>query len=361
MKQILLASLVAAGAVGVRAQITINSLDMFYAPGQYYRSYAADGEVSVQGLLGTAGPEAQNWNFATGPQDATFRFDYLDPQDSGVIAALFPEAKLVERKQVEGGGVEDAWLFLDQQFGRGRVAFGFYDPAIAGPVGLDDPAGIFDPPLLDFPESMSFGKTWSGATVFLNSMLGAEMRMTYTSSAVADAHGIITLPKLGFMECLRVNELVETLYEIKFPDAGGELGEPGTGGEYTPVAIYYIRNLYWMAKDRGIVAQIISRQSGTPPPDEFATAAQFVRMFETNHPKGSTEPWPVDDLAMTPGEDQMLLSWTKPLNAASFRVEYTGALGPEAVWTELVTTASNFALDDRVATGARYYRVVSLK
>lgn len=360
MKRILTAFIALTGLTGLRAQITINSLDMFYAPGQYYRSYAADGEVSVQGLLGAPGGP-QNWNFAIGPEDAVFRFDYLDAQDSGSIASLFPDAKLAERKQVENGTVEDAFLFLDQQFGKGRMAYGFYDPAITGPAGLDDPAGVFDPPLLDFPESIDLGKTWSGSTVFLNSMLGAEMRITYTSTAAADAYGIITLPQLGFMECIRVNELVLTLYEVKFPDTGEELGTASTGGEFTPVAEYYVRNMYWMAKDRGIVAQVTSKQSGTPPPDEFATAAQFVRMFETNHPKGSTEPWPVTDLSITPGESQVLLSWTKPLNASSFRVEYTGGLGPGAVWTTLVTTASNFALDDRSPDGVRYYRVVSLK
>ncbi|MCP5523907.1 MAG: hypothetical protein H7A46_20410 [Verrucomicrobiales bacterium] len=359
MKRILAAFVALTGLTSLRAQITINSLDMFYAPGQYYRSYAADGEVSVQGLLGGVGGP-QNWNFSTGPQDAVFRFDYLDPEDAGAIASLFPEAKLVERKQVENGTVGDAWLFLDQQFGKGRMAYGFYDPAITGPVGLDDPAGIFDPPLLDFPEGITLGRSWSGGTVFLNSMLGAEMRMTYTSSATADAYGIVTLPKLGFMECIRVNELVSTLYEIKFPDAGEDLGTASTGGEFTPVAEYYVRNLYWMAKDRGIVVQITSRESATPPPDEFATAAQFVRMFETNHPKGSTDPWPVTDLSITLGESQVLLGWTKPLNATSFRVEHTGALGPDAVWTTLTTTTSNFALDDRVAEGARHYRVVSL-
>jgi hypothetical protein len=362
MKRILPAFLVMTGLMSLRAQITINSLDMFYAPGQYYRSYAADGEVSVQGLLGTAdSDDPQNWNFAIGPEDAIFRFDYLDPAEVGSIGALFPDAQLVERKRVENGTVEDAFLFLDQQIGRGRVTYGFYDPGVVGPLGMGDPAGIFDPELLDFPESISLGKTWSGSTTFLNTLAGVSpLRVTYTASAVADAYGIITLPRMGFMECLRVNELVHTLWEVEWPDGGGGLEESDTGGGFTPVAEYYLRNIYWMAKDRGIVVQITSKQSGTPPPDEFAIAAQFVRMFETNHPEGSNDPWPVTDLSITPGQSQMLLGWTKPLNANSFRVEYATALGPEAEWTTLTTTSSNFALDDRVAQVARYYRVVSL-
>ena len=122
-----------------------------------------------------------------------------------------------------------------------------------------------------------------------------------------------------------------------------------------------MRNFYWLAKDRGIVVQMSSKQSSTPPPNEFPTAAQFIRMFETNHPEGSRDPQPVTDLRVTPGKGQLLLSWTKPLNATSFRVEFTAALGADADWQELATTSDNFALDTFDGThAARYYRVVSL-
>lgn len=368
MKRVTFTLLVAAMGSGIaQGQITINSLDMYYEAGQSYRAYGSDGEVSVQGLLGTTGGP-QTWNFSEGPEELIYTFDYLDPAEVGPIAALFPDAKLVERKHAElapgvvGDPPADAFLFLEQQLGKGRIAYGFYDPAIVGPLGLDDPAGVFDPPLLDFPESISYGSSWSGSTVFRNSMLGAELRVTYTSTAEVDAYGLIILPKLGFMECIRVNELVETLYEVKFPDFGtGDPNDPGTGGEFTPVATYYVRNYYWMAKNRGIVAQIVSKQSATPPPDEFATAAQFVRMFETNHPTSSDQPWPVTDLAITPGQGQMLLSWTHPLNATRFRLEFSAALGAAANWQEVLTTDKNFALIDMPTSPSGFWRVVSLK
>lgn len=367
MKRVTFTLLAVAMGWGIaRGQITINSLDMYYAPGQFYKAYGNEGEVNVQGLLGASGGP-QTWNFTDGPQDLIYTFDYLDPTEVGAIAALFPDAKLVERKRAElpsgsaGTPPADAFLFLDQQLGKGRVTYGFYDPAIVGPLGLDDPAGVFDPPLLDFPESITHGSSWSGATVFRNSMLGAELRVTYTSTAEVDAYGLIILPKLGFMECIRVNELVETLYEVKFPDFGGESGDPGTGGQFTPVATYYVRNYYWLAKNRGIVAQIVSKQSATPPPNEFATAAQFIRVFETNHPQSSDEPWPVTDLSITPGQGQVLLSWTPPLNANRFRVEFSPTLGAQAAWQEVTTTESNFALAPLPKTGAGFFRVVSLK
>jgi len=42
MKPFAIATVLLAGVSGVQGQITITSLDMFNAPGQYYRSYAAD-------------------------------------------------------------------------------------------------------------------------------------------------------------------------------------------------------------------------------------------------------------------------------------------------------------------------------
>ena len=111
MKNLTIATLTLAGAGVLQAQITITSLDMFNAPGQYYRSYASEGEVSVTGLIGPKGGP-QTWNFATGPEDGVFRFDYLAAEDAGGLAALFPDAMLVERKTVESTGKE-AFLFLD--------------------------------------------------------------------------------------------------------------------------------------------------------------------------------------------------------------------------------------------------------
>lgn len=369
-KAICTALLVSTGALGAQEPITINSLDLFYAPGQYYRAYAAADKVdtSVSGRIGPAGGP-QTWNFSTGPTDRVFRFDYLEPAAAENAAALFPEAKLVERKRIEGGTAPEAFMFLDQRRGVGRMNFGFYDPKIVGPLGLDDPAGVFDPPLLDFPESMTLGSSWSVGTAFLNSMLEVPMRVLYTATARVDAWGLVVLPgNLGFMDCIRVNELAEWTYQIKFPDGGGfedpddpfDGGLGGGGGDYTTVATYYVRNLYWFAKDRGIVVQITSKESGTPPPDEFATAAQFVRMFETNHPRGSNLPEPVDNLQLIRGDRQILLNWSKPLNTTSFRVERTNRPGDPGSWTELATTSSNFVVDDIRPGEHWFYRIVSL-
>src|SRR5271165_5905387 len=71
------AAFMGAGAVATQAQITITSADMFNQVGQYYRAYANNttNTVAVSSMLGTTGgPQA--WDFRTGPQDVTYRFDY---------------------------------------------------------------------------------------------------------------------------------------------------------------------------------------------------------------------------------------------------------------------------------------------
>ena len=359
MKSLWLAGGLLAVAQAADGPVTITSFDMFNEAGQYYRAYAADTATDVSGLTGSPGPDQQVWSFATGPEDDVFRFDYLNPSAAGDIAALFPLAQLVERKTEESdGGI--AMMFLDQQAGRGRVNFGFWDPATVQ-AGFDDPSGIFDPPLLDFPESITLGSSWNATGTFLNSTLTVPTRVIYSATAGADAWGIVTLPKLGFVDCIRVNELAEYTIQVDLNfGIDPETGEPVEGGNYETLAVYYVRTLYWMAKGKGIVVQITSQESATPPPDSFSSAAQFVRMFETNHPKGSTDPLPVTDLRVDRNDDRVLLSWTKPLNASSFRVEYAARLGFSAIWETLTTTTSNFALDTIPRTGNRLYRVVSL-
>lgn len=369
MKPLWLVGGLLSAAQAAEGPVTITSFDMFNAPGQYYRAYAyvGDSGYNVTGKLKEASSERQTWNFSDGPRDDVFRFDYLTPQEAGSSAALFPLAKLVERKHVESEvtGEQDAFMFLDQQVGVGRMNYGFYDPGAVGPLGFDDPAGVFDPPLLDFPESITYGTTWSVGTTWANSTSEVvPLKITYSATAEADAWGVVILPTpLGFMDCIRVNELVATTYEFTFPDLSDPEDPLGAGAGSEPIVLgpYYVRNLYWFAKDRGIVVQVTSKQSDSaPPPDQFGTAAQFVRMFETNHPKGSRNPLPVEDLVITPGDGLVLISWSKPLNAATFRVEHTATPWEQGSWQELTTTSQDSVIDDLVHGEDRFYRVVSL-
>lgn len=350
----------AAGAFAVRAQITINASDMFNQPGQYYRAHANARDADVSGRLGTpGGPQA--WDFLTGPTDKVFRFDYLPVSETG-YAAAFPDARFAERKMDESDATE-AFLFLEQAAGRGRLNYGFVDPAFSE----THPVSPFMPPIRDFPEIISLGDAWTASTTFESEiamegipdpedpegggLLIIPTLITYSASARVDAFGVVNQPGIGFGECLRVNELAQ--YDVAV--------DLGLGDGYQTIATQFIRTYYWLRKGRGIAVQISSKQSDTPPPDDFPVAAAFVRMFETNHPDGVVETPTIKDLKITLSNQGALLTWTKASGVATYRVEYTTNAG--APWQTLATTTANFAIDaaaGKPEVPARLYRVVGL-
>jgi hypothetical protein len=349
-----------AGAMSGRAQITITASDMFNQVGQYYRAHAAAGDVDVSGMLGTpGGPQA--WDFLNGPQDVVFRFDYRPVAETG-YEADFPDARFAERKTDESIGAE-AFLFLEQAAGKGRMNYGFVDPAFSE----TRPVSPFLPPIRDFPETMSLGDAWTAATTFESEIgipdigdpddpdgggvFGIPSLITYTASARVDAYGVVNQPGIGFGECLRVNELSQ--YDIAV--------DLGLGDGYQTIATQFVRNYYWLRKGRGIVVQITSKQLDVPPPDDFPVAAAMVRMFETNHPDGVVEVPTIKDLRLTLSNQGGLLTWTKASGVSSYRVEYIASAGTP--WQTLQTTTANFVIDaaaNQPGTPARLYRVVGL-
>lgn len=356
--------------------VTLTASDFFNQPGQYFRAYANAPQttVDVSGLLGEASNQPQAWNFVLGPQDVVYRYDYLA---AGEVpeSADFPEATLAERKSDESGAQTTAWLFFTQNPSRGRVVQGFYDPGL-GSVSLlgiqfrlEPPAGVFQPPLRDFPATISFGDTWTATTVYTNLLTlddgsgGGEddlggafdlpQQTTYTATARVDAFGVVNCPGIGFGPCLRINELVQ--YDLAV-DLGNGFENFGTA---------YVRNYYWVRPGRGIVVQITSEQQQTgPPPENFPTAAVVLRMFETNHPDPQPPPPPrLEGLTITLGPEGALLTWNKRSGIASYRVEYT--TNPAANdWQALgATTTANFFIDAAANTPGvpvRFYRVVGL-
>jgi hypothetical protein len=365
---------------GLQAQPTITAADFFNQPGQYYRAYAnASGSpADVSTLLGTASAQAQAWNFAVGPQDVIYRFDYLTA--SSVPAGTnFPAAVLVEQKTEEPGGSNPAWLFFSQDGSRGRLVHGFYEPGwgdveyIGLKLRMEPPAGLFQTPLRDFPDQIRFGDQWSATTVFTNlltSDLGGEddgeglsgggilelpQQITYISTAKVDGFGVISSPGIGFGECLRVNELVQL-------DTAYDLGE----GFQSPSTAYY-RSYYWIRPGRGIVVQVTSEhRTDAPPPEEFPTAAALLRMFETNHPDaGPPPPQGIQGLSITLGPEGALLTWTRLSGITSYQVEYTGDPGRADGWQPLdAPTTGNFRIDataNKPGNPVRYYRVVGSK
>lgn len=346
------------GSLTLQAQITISAGDMFNQVGQYYRAYSNDGDVNVSGLLGTVGgPQA--WDFTTGPQDLIYRFDYLTAESAG-HGEMFPGAKFAERKTVESTGAT-AFMYLEQVAAEGRMNYGFFDPEFSSTL----PASPFNPAINDFPDTISYQDTWSASTTFDTEIVildpdpeeGGEFaipaRINYSATATADAYGILNQPGIGFGDCLRVNELAS--YDITVDLLGD--------GNYQSVDLQYVRNVYFLRKGRGIAVQVTSKQQATPPPDNFATAAAVVRMFETNHADGGNEEVFIKDFRISMGKDQALLQWTKASGVASYRVEYTTNLtAPGGGWQELRSTTANFVIDDTVKTASmRLYRVIGLR
>ena len=40
--------------------------------------------------------------------------------------------------------------------------YGYYEEASPGPLGMADPAGVWDRPMLDFPDWLTLGSSWGG-------------------------------------------------------------------------------------------------------------------------------------------------------------------------------------------------------
>ena len=368
---------VAVGFVAVHAQPTISASDMFNVPGQYYRGYANTPQVGVDviGLLGEASDQAQAWDFLSGPQEVTYRFDYLRAAEAAQ-SADFPLATLAEQKTDEAGVLTPAWLFFSQDAALGRVVHGFHDESLGAVTVLGisfklvPPAGHFQPPLRDFPGTITFGSQWTSTTTYTNlltlddggddeegsgGLVDIAQQTTYTATSKVDAFGMVKSPGIGFGECLRINELVQ--YDLA--------ADMGSGFE--PFGTAYVRSYYWVRPGRGIVAQVTSEQQQTgPPPDSFPTAAAVIRMFETNHPEaGPPPPQGIQGLSIALSGQGALLMWTKLAGITSYRVEHSTNPADPASWLATASpTSGNFLIDATANTpGAplRYYRVVGLK
>ena len=344
-------------------QVTITAEDMFNQIGQYYKAYANKSDVGVSGRLGTVGgPQA--WDFTSGPTDDIYRFDYVAVNDGG-NGAEFPSAKVAERKTEQANGSK-AWLYFEQLPGQGRRVYGIHETK----VNADKPALVFEPPIIDFPATISFGDKWQTSTSMKTDLLTFEtdpdpedptslpgafnipLIIETSSEFAVDAYGIINLPGIGFGDCLRLNELVTYNFKV---DLSGD-------GTFENVATEFARSYYWLREDYGIAAQIISKSQSTPPTDTFATAAQFIRTFESNHSKGTSAKQPsIKDLKLSIQPGKAFLTWTKNATAKAYRVDYTINPGGSEPWIKLEETPSNFVLDTTVpGVSIRFYRVVPI-
>ncbi len=347
----------------VRAQtstpVVITSADMFNQTNEYYRAYANTGtnnvDVSAYQLANTGG--GLLWDFTTGPQDVTYRFDYVSAGD-GVDGSNFVAlgARIAEKKIDEANPSVTSWLYFKQDPIKGRIDYGFYDPTFSS----SQPESMFTNGLQDFPNTIHYGDTWSGATVFSSvytlPLFGdVPDQITYKATSTVDAYGVVILPKIGFLNCLRVHEIVEY-------DTSLDLSSLGQG--WYDAGAQYSLNYYWLCPGYGIVVQIDS-VPGTQPPDDglSAGATAVVRMFETNHPQGGTPPpASIPGFKILLGTSGALLQWTKLTSLKSYEVDYATNLAQPVNWQPLVTNlTSSYFVDPAAANSqapTRYYRVV---
>ena len=356
------AAALVAGAMAARAQVTITNADMFNQVSQYYMTYAnafaTNVNVDVSAYLGSASAQAQAWDFKTGPQDVTNRYDYLaaanTPYGADFVAA---GAQMAQQLTNEGTTNPLSWLYFTVDPVKGQLDYGFYDPTF-DPV---QPEAVYSPALQDFPASIHYGSTWSGSTVFDSSnvyggVLLVDYETTYSTTDTVDAFGYVTLPAIGLLDCLRVHEEVE-IDEVL--SSGGSVLGSGTN---------YVLNYYWLAPGHGMVAQVNSQQSGSIPPDNLpGGAGTFERMFFAYHPETAiTNPPPpttIGGFAITLDGSGAFLQWTALAAVSSYTVEYATNLAGTINWQSLGSTTSNFMLDSAAATPAapvRFYRVVGL-
>jgi len=256
----------------------ITSNDFFQDVGDYYRSWANTSNVSVSGLLGLPGIE-QTWDFSEGPDDEIKRFDYVvtsDGDDAGAgfyAADHYPDAVFSQRLTEEYAG-GNAWMYLDQIDGIGRRNYGYYFP---DGNALTNDWSVFTPPLLDFPDPLTFGTAWLISSSYQFQMYDTGMvldiRVDLTIDAEVDAWGTVILPTLGPIEALRVNTEQTGLLYVWL------------GDQWMSVGTQFVRIYDWIGKDSDLIVEITSTVSETSmPADEFTIAGGFVRQFENSNP-----------------------------------------------------------------------------
>ncbi len=286
--------------------------------GSYVRCYANTNKPSVVGRLGqTGGP--QSWNFSQSPNAREFvrRREIVAPFEDG-LDGEFPTATYAERQTSENTG-DQAWGFyvLNEDFSRDFL--GLYD-ANANPA---KPSTVYDQPSKDLPSEVRFGSTWQRVadwTDILNTELGQfTVKVHFTSQAVADAWGTISLPVLGSFSALRVNEL----HRLELTDLTFGLELPDQ----------FVRYYYWLVPGIGAAVEILSLGQGSAPPNNFSTAADIQRVFQVR-------PGTARGLDLRINQGAVQLSWIADLDSPTYRIESNDSLG-NTNWTFVAESQTN--------------------
>jgi hypothetical protein len=331
-------------ALSACAQITIHSNDMFTEIGQYSRSYGSNGGWDTAGVMGPEGGP-QVWDFSTGPQDNIARVDIVASSDGG-HGSSFPNADWAEHQSLEGQTDTNAWWYWSLD--GGLLNHGLYSTL----VNQTQPNMVYSPATLDYPDPLNFGSTWQTSTTFYTEVdyEGSlyDARIQLSTSNQIDAFGTLIVPQ-GEAACLRHDKQSQAVVSVWIIFG------------WVPLTTFYNRSYSWLAEDRGYAAMLISEESEAgPPAADFASAASFLRLFETNH-AGANPPGAVNDLEIAFGIDGVTLNWSATEFANSYRVEYsTDAWFANSV-SILTTTTDTTAMDvTGLESDIRFYRVIAL-
>ncbi len=326
--------------LGAAAQPVLHTWDFPGEVGDWQESWQNSEPLPTGTLLGQAGGP-QVWNFSTGPQDRNLRTTIVPVSDGG-HGESFPTAMYAERQQDLTSGAT-SWMYLELQVGAGRTVYGFHDPEFSA----DAPTVLFGQPLLDFPSPLEFGDTWSADTWFYTPISSFNARIDYGSEFSADAWGSIILPELGEQPCLRVQELTTFDISVDF----------GNNGNFVPYTTQYVRSYHFLCPGIGIASSLVSQQLASPPPEQFDTAAIYLRTHTTSRPPA---PLAVTDLTITALPIGCRLDWSPATHAGAYRVEVSPT-GMAGSWQTLVIRQEPGWVDVGArALPRRFYRVITL-
>ncbi len=343
--QLLTAILLQLGIVAsALSQVAITREDMFTEIGLYSRSWGSGSDWPTGGIMGSPGGP-QVWDFSEGPQDRIARMDVVSVSDGG-HGGDFAAAEWAERLSLEGRHDSTGWFYYSGP-AEGLVNHGLYSELIS----VYDPSCPFEPPVLAWPDPMNYGDTWQTSTTFYTIVeYGAtyyDARVDHVIDNHIDAWGSLIVPQ-GEGLCLRLNRVTQMDFYVWILF------------NWVYVGTNYDRAYYWLTENRGSAASLHSEAQEAIPPEDFAVASGFTRMFETNHP-GAVPPAAVDDLQVELALGEALLNWSASEGAVEYRVEYSADAYFEGPWQDLGITSGTTMTDDTVnGVLERYYRVIAL-
>jgi len=321
------------------AQTTITYDGLEYEVGGYYQMYNIPSPTGVIGLTGIiGGPHV--FDFSTGPTLSTLTFDYVDTSDGG-HGGDFPLAEVAERKT---DGADQAWMYLKFTESVGRTNYGFYD-AVGVP---ESPSVPFTPPIVDFPDNITYGTWFMGSTSFDVISGGYEMTVNYSFTGFADAWGTIILPDdAGTFDCIQIN--YDEQYDYYWM---GVL-----------IQTSYIRSYYYLTNEAGISTIITSLEDDSPIPNDFYVANTFARLYESS--KLATEPPAPINVEITVTGNDAILNWEEGTENRDITYNIYSSIDPylefdPETWTTEVTEIVNTTWTDIAVTEARkFYRVTA--